>query len=255
MAKGPESNTDLDGPELPQAQPVEELSPKALPPTYTLKGTLVYEAEGRRLGQESYETSWEGDVLWLRAHGEFSVRVLFVTAKWTFVQEIAVDPLLRPRAYRLETRGPLGIGNQAVLAQVEGEAVKAAVGAQRLEGPVNPERALFAGTVSAYVLLPALYSLRASSEGLQLEVLGLGGEPGRRPRALAVTSLDMKFLRKEQWPDVGTVEVYAVRAGSLRAVLLARGEEFLALYSPGERTLRAYRTDLFPTGLETWPTP
>lgn len=229
--------------------------PDPLPVGYVQRGKLAYDLDGRRVAEETYRLERSGDdEVRLTSSGSFFFRVLFVSVRVAFDQEIELDAELRPRAYTLETRGPLGLGDRRIAVCVEGEVATAVVGEEKRELAVPEGDALFAGTLAAYVILPALFAARAANGVLEVAAVGAGAGPPRRTGSGSAGDGGGELRRQ------GTVEVHAggsavvleryrVQAGGFAGTLLARGIEFVAFLGEGERALTAYREDLFPRGL------
>ncbi len=222
---------------------------------YVQVGRIVYELDGKRVAEESYRLERPSEnTVRLTSSGSFFVRVLFVTVTVTFDQEIDLDAELRPRAYTLEARGPLGFGNRRIAVGVEGGVVTATVGEERRELVLLEGNALFTGTLAAYVILPALYAARASDGALQLTAIGAGTGPGGRSQT-GSTEEGVGELKRQGTAEIevgGSVlvlEQYRAQTGSFGGTLLARGTEFVAFLGEGERPLTAYRVDLFPRGM------
>lgn len=232
-----------------------DLHPPFPPPGYVQSGRLAYDLDGKRVAEETYRLEWltESGVR-LTSSGSFFFRVLFVNVSVTFDQRIELDGELRPRSYTLETRGPLGFGEQRISITVNGATATARVGEDRRELAMPEGNAVFAGTLAAYAILPSLYLARASDGVLLLASIGVGTGPGGRPRT-GSSGDGIGELRRQ---DAVTIELggssltldrYRAHAGSFGGTLLARGREFAAFYVEGERALVAYRLDLFPRGI------
>lgn len=71
-----------------------------------------------------------------------------------FRQEVLLGEDLQPQSYRLETRGPLGLGSRRVEVRVEGAVARATFGRERQEIAVPAGLAFFPGTGAAYAVLP-----------------------------------------------------------------------------------------------------
>ena len=266
-------------PSLEEPSPVKEVPPDAmdaddpLPPTvkagppvslplgYVQRGKLAYELDGRRVAEETYrfERLPSGEVS-LVSSGTFSVRVLLVTVSVAFDQEIVLDEELWPRSYRLETRGPLGLGSQRITVTVDGDRALATSGDDPQEIQMPQENAFFVGTLAAYAVIPSLYATRVGVDVLQLEAVGGGAGPPGGSRGGSAAGGAVEVSRQ------GSVEVevggralvfdqYHVQAGSFGGTLLARDSEFVAFVGEGERTFTAYRSDLFPRGISLGRTP
>ena len=223
----------------------------ALPMDYVQVGRLIYELDGRRVAEETYRLERStSDTVRLTSSGSFFVRVLFVAVSVAFEQEIELDGELRPRAYTLETRGPLGFGNQRITVAVEGTRAVATSGDDRQEIPMPDGDAIFMGTLAAYALLPAVHLARAQGEVLLLQPVGGGAGPGGRTAAggpIEVTHDGTTELVVGGRAVV--VERYRVQAGGFTGILLTRGLEFVAFVGERDRVFTAYRGDLFPRGL------
>lgn len=234
------------GPHLPDEPPPPLVG---VPPGYVQVGKLAYELDGRRVAEEGYrlERLRAGELL-LVSEGTFTVRVLLVSVRVSFQQEVRLDEGLGPRLYRLEARGPLGFGTRRISIAVEGGRAVVDAGDGPRELPLPEGRAFFVGTVASYALLPVLYGTLAHGDGLVLRPVGVGAGP---PGASASGPIEVV--------SAGTAEVgpggrgvlldrYEVRAGAFAGTLLARGLEFVAFVGRGERSFSAYRSDLFPRG-------
>lgn len=238
----------------PAATAVRSLS-DVLPVGYVQAGRLVYDLDGRRVAEEEYRlVRRNAATVNLTSSGRFFFRVLFVTVSVSFDQEIEWGPDLSPRSYTLEARGPLGFGNQRIAARVEGGVATVTVGNDERELPLPEGNALFAGTLAAYVVLPALYAARAEDGVLPLATIGVATGPGGRSGA----STGGHGTGELRWHGVvevdagGTAVVldrYWAQTGAFGGTLLARGSEFVALLGEGERVLTAFRADLFPRGV------
>ncbi len=240
-----------------EALPEEVPSPlprETVPPGYVQVGKLAYELDGRRVAEEGYrlERLSSGELL-LASEGAFTVRVLLVSVRVSFQQEVRLDEELGPRLYRLEAQGPLGFGTRRISIAVEGGRAVADAGDGPREVPFPEGRAFFVGTVASYALLPVLYGPLAHGDGLLLQPLGAGAGP---PGASASGPIEVVSAGTAEVGLGGRVVVldrYEVRAGAFGGILLARGLEFVAFVGRGERSFSAYRSDLFPRGLSIPP--
>ncbi len=251
----PPATTDTPVVEVERDEDAADLHRVPLPLGYVQTGRLAYDLDGKRVAEEVYrlERSTE-DTVRLTSSGSFFFRVLFVTVSVAFEQEIELDGELRPRSYTLETRGPLGFGNQRVSITVDGATAMTTVGGERRELVLPEGNALFAGTLAAYVILPSLHEARAADGVLLLTSIGAGTGPGGRPRAES-SGEGTGDLRRQEGVEVevgGSMLVldrYRAQTGGFGGTLLARGAEFVAFLGEGERALTAYRLDLFPRGI------
>ncbi|MBC7220399.1 hypothetical protein H5T55_02800 [Candidatus Bipolaricaulota bacterium] len=226
-----------------------------VPKGYVQVGRLAYELDGRRVAEETYRLERLGsDAVRLTSSGRFFFRVVVVAVSVAFEQEIQLDGDLRPRTYTLETRGPLGFGNQRITVAVEGTRAVATSGDERQEIPMPDGDAIFVGTLAAYALLPAVHLARAPGKVLLLQPVGSGAGPGGR--AAAGGPIEVIHDGTTELAVGGRaviVERYRVQAGGFTGTLLARGLEFVAFLGEGERVFLAYRVDLFPRGLGRGP--
>lgn len=232
-----------------------ELRTDPLPVGYVQTGRLAYDLDGKRVAEEVYrlERSTE-DTVRLTSSGSFFFRVLFVTVSVAFEQEIELDGELRPRSYVLETRGPLGFGNQRITVAVDGATATATIGEEQRELTLPEGNAVFAGTLASYVILPSLHDARAVDGVLLLTAIGTGTGPGGRARTES-SDESLGDLRRQDGVEIEVggsalvLDRYRAQTGSFGGTLLARGTEFVAFIGEGERALIAYRLDLFPRGI------
>ena len=230
------------------ASPTQDSLPKRL----NQRGSLVYELDGRKVAEERYvlQRTSQGWVQ-LQAEGSLSVRVLWANVKWTFTQEVAWDGELRPVSFVLDTKGPWGLGNRRIVAKVEGDVVVVTGGERQETLAVDAPSAFFAGTISTYVLIPALFAVRAQGDRLTLQAVG-GGGPGGRGDSSRPLYLEVRTAGALTRAEIsGPLDVYEVKIGSLQGELWAHEGEFVAFVSQASPVFRAYRSDLFPNGLGT----
>jgi hypothetical protein len=264
--EGPEAEP-TEEPEPASGRPAEPSTPEA-PVVESERGTLVFEAQGRKLGEETFKLKRlpTGEVQ-LTSQGSFLFRVLLVNVQFRYTQEIRWDSALSPRFLALQIKGPLGFGNRSLKVEID-ESRRAVITSGEEERWVElpAERLALLGMFSSYVVLPRLI---ADEERVRLSVLGAEGFGGPRER------------RDPPPPPVFTVEIVridnvSVRSGSIewevRRYLLKgadpnsdgdeEGEEGLRLLildgqligvvarSPERGSFQVYRADLFPDGFE-----
>ena len=223
-----------------------------------LSGTLAVMANGKQFGEESYELHETGKGgLGMVSHGTFSFRVVFATLKAGFSQEIELDGDLRPDSYSLDLDGPLGIGSRHVEGTIVGDTVRVTSGDKEEEMRIEYPDPLVLGTFSTYALIPLLMIARENEGALQFQVIPLLGGKGKDSDA---GNGDSKILlRIERTGNrvirTGSGEViadeYLLTSNMGDSILLARGEEFLALIATSDKgSLVAYRSDFFPDGID-----
>lgn len=241
------------GPHLPDRPPLPR-PPVRVPPGYVQVGKLFYELDGRRVAEEGYrlERLPSGELL-LVSEGTFTVRVLLVSVRVSFRQEVRLDEGLGPRLYRLEARGPLGFGTRRISIAVEGGRAVADTGDGPREVPLPEGRAFFVGTVASYALLPILYGAWAHGDGLLLQPLGVGGGPPGTSASGPIEVVSAGTAEVGLGGRAVVLDRYEVRAGAFEGTLLARGLEFVGFVGRGDRSFSAYRSDLFPRGLSIPP--
>lgn len=247
-----EKAVEPDPPDLPPVfplpTPARALAP--LPVGQVRSGQLVYVVDGRALAEERYrlERGPQGEVL-LASEGSFGVRLGPFPVNVAFRQEVLLGEDLQPQSYRLETRGPLGLGSRRVEVRVEGAVAWATFGRERQEIAVPAGLAFFPGTGAAYAVLPLLWAAWAAEEGLVLSPVwggtGLGrmGTPGR----LHLVSEGTVAVALRGQP----VELQRIRVQTegLSGLLFVQDLEFVALVADDPNTLSVYRADLLPGGV------
>lgn len=248
-ATPPEADTTGEAP-VPDEEPTQPVR-DVVPVGCVQVGRLAYELDGRCVAEETYhlERLSSGD-LSLVSEGTFSVRVLLVNVSVAFDQEILLDDEFRPRSYRLDTRGLLGLGSQRITVTVDGSWAVATLGDEKQEIEMPDGDAFFLGTLAAYVVLPSLHASWAEGETLLLRAVGGGAGPGGRSAAGGSVEVVRDGTAELAVGGRAVVlERYRVRAGGFAGTLLARGLEFVAFLGEGERAFTAFRSDLFPRGV------
>lgn len=253
----PPASEDVVIPDLPpkarvpgDVPPEGTRSPReVLSSGYVQAGKLTYEWNGRRVAEEAYrlERLPSGELL-LLSETSFAVRIALLNVRLAFIQEVRLDEGFGPLLYRLEVRGPLGVGNRRFTVAVEGERALADTGDGRHEVPVPRGPVVFLGTAASYAVLPALHRAWADGDLLRLHVLGERG-PGAAPASGAVELAFAGTVEIVSGQQTLWLERYQVRAGAFRGMLLAQDLEFVAFVGDGERPLTVWRSDLFPRGL------
>ncbi|MCX7750179.1 MAG: hypothetical protein N2320_01220 [Candidatus Bipolaricaulota bacterium] len=250
LAPGEEPAPEVPSEDPPLGEPGPAVPREGVPAGYVQAGKLAYELDGRRVAEESYRLErLSGGELLLLSEGTFSVRILLVSVQVAFQQELRLDEGLRPRAYRLEARGPLGLGTRRVSIAVEGGRAVADTGDGSREVPVPDGQAFFVGTIASYALLPVLYRAWGQGDALRLEPVGVGASPPGASTSGPVEVLSVGTIEVSLDERTVVLERYRLRAGAFAGILLARGLEFVAFVGEGERSFFAYRSDLFPRGL------
>lgn len=239
------------GSPLPNEPPLRRPR-EAVPPGYVQVGKLAYELDGRRVAEEGYrlERLPSGELL-LVSEGTFTIRFLLVSVRMSFQQEVRLDEGLRLRLYRLDARGPLGVGSRRISIVVEGGRAVADAGDGPKEVPIPEGRAFFVGTVASYALLPVLYGAWAHGDGLLLQPVGVGAGPPGTSASGPIEVVSAGTAEVGLGGRLVLLDRYEVRAGAFAGTLLARDLEFVAFVGRGERSFSAYRSDLFPRGFST----
>jgi len=241
----------------PQTQGRSEAEPNDPDGERTFTGTLVFTSGGRPFGQETYtlRVSERGGIR-LETSGVFSFKVLFATVRITFEQALQAKRNGQLVSYTLETKGPLGFGNQAIETRVENETAVIAQGDETRRVPIVPERTFVLGTFSTYAILPILLAGHGDAP-TTYEILMFGGPPGARRDEegsgalpeMTVTGASTALLRIEDREL--RAERYEIRSEMGPSSLLARDDEFLGLLAEGpDADLLVYRSDFLPNGID-----
>lgn len=221
----------------------------------TLSGTLVFAADGKEFGEETYEIrSSPQDGIRLVSSGTFRFKVVLVTIAVPFSQELTLDAAGRPLSYRLQVDGVLGIGSRLIEITVADGEAKTASGKEETLTPVDTDRLFILGTFGTYALLPLLQKLRPNEE--TIDVLTPFGAFGTSEEAPTSSLAQMRLERSEEatlraGDTTLTVERRVVVSDYGTTSLLSAGDEFLGLTASGtDGSLSVYRADFFPRGFD-----
>jgi hypothetical protein len=230
-------------------------------------GRLVFEGQGKRLGEESYLLRrLESGKVQLTSTGTFAFQVLFVKLKFEYTQEINLDSDLRPISFALDMNGPLGFGNQKTEIKIEGDTAFISAGDEKREENIESDNTIILGMFSSYALIPKLFEVRANGDKANFKVLtsgGFGGREGRRREEASTGASSppspISFVEVER---IGTVmikdvskeieiERYLIKTGNGESTLLAKDGELIGFIGQGPNgSFVVYRADLFPKGFE-----
>ncbi len=244
---------------LPAPGKIESLKPeeRVQLPDKNVSGTLAIIGNGKQFGEESYELQVSSDRgVNMTSHGTFSFKVLFATVKAVFSQNISLDRNLRPNRYTLDINGPLGIGSRHVEGTVVGSVVHLTAGDEKEETQIGTDNPLVLGTFSTYAFIPLLFRLLEDGGVAKFQVIPLLGGKGKEddPR-----KNDQPIILRVQRAGVAPITVgshevlvdkYNLTSNVGNSILLAKGDEFLALIASSDKgSLIAYRSDYFPDGI------
>ena len=277
--KPPPQGTAVDGnpaaskdSPIPSAPSTEsQTTPIILQPE---SGRLAFEAQGKKLGEESYQLEHlpTGEYR-LSSQGFFSFNVLASDVKFEYTQETQLNADLRPLSFSLEFHGPLGLGSRSTKIQIDGEKALVSSGDKKQEIQVPKERFFMLGMFSSYVLATRI---AANSDEMHLTAFMAAGFEGPKDKPQEDTSdltIPLEFvklapvnIRDKATGKEREVEQYLLKLGdeehpgsndSVGIQLLASNGEFLGLIgaSPdaSRGDFRVYRMDLFPQGFEILP--
>ena len=212
-------------------------------------GMLTMASDGKPFGQERFAVRAEGDDVRLTTTGEFFFKVVLVTVRISFEQELVIGRDGRPRSYRLATHAPLG-QDMLVEAEFSDGIVELLANEERTSRPVPLDTTVIIGTFSSYALIPAILAAR-NMPGGGFDVLLFGGPPGTaqgdeegilpkmavsKGSAATITSGDLAL----------DVELYEIDGPFSRGVLYAREGEILGLtFISDDGTIDVWRSDYF----------
>ncbi len=274
QAEDPSNSKALQPSTTPTETPSTEgkTAPVILQPE---SGRLAFEAEGKKLGEETYQLERlpTGEYQ-LRSQGFFSFDVLASKVKFEYTQDIRVDPNLRPLGYSLDFQGPLGLGNRSTTVQIQAEKALISSGEKQREITVPQGRFVLLGMFSSYALATKLVT---SGDRVRLAAFIAAGfdGPESQPQEiqpllfpLEVVRVPLLRLKDRATGNEVEVEQYLLRLGGRDGEdpsrddaegprLLAVKGEFWGLMSTlqdaSKGTFRVYRIDLFPQGFDIVP--
>lgn len=195
-------------------------------------GLLRMANDGKPFGQERFEIAVEGDSVRLTSTGEFLFKVVLVTVRISFQQELVVGRDGRPRFYRLATQAPFG-QDMSLEATFSENIVELSIGSDLISRAIRPDQAIVIGTFSSYTLLPAILAVRGASAA-NLDVLLFGGPPGTEQGGEA-DFLPQMHISDSVVAQVTSgnlaldVDAYRLSGPLGDGVLYARGNELLGL--------------------------
>jgi len=212
-------------------------------------GLLRMASDGKPFGQERYVIRIEGDAVHLTTTGEFFFKVVLVTVRISFEQELVIGRDGRPRSYRLATYAPLGqdIVVEAVFAD---GVVELLANEEVTSQPVSLDTTIIIGTFSSYALLPAILAAKGLPGG-SFDVLLFGGPPGTAQGSeegiLPQMSVSDRATAAITSGDLALdVEVYEIDGPFSSGALYAREGEILGMtFVSDDGTIDVWRNDYF----------
>ncbi|MBN1857898.1 hypothetical protein JW848_01695 [Candidatus Bipolaricaulota bacterium] len=224
-----------------------------------LSGLLRMASDGKPFGQEQFEIRNEGDSVRLSTTGEFFFKVVLVTLRISFQQELVVGRDGIPRSYRLATQAPLG-QDRLVEATFFEDTVELVIDGEQTLRSLPLDQAIIIGTFSSYALLPALLAARSESEA-GFDVLLFGGPPGAdqggEDTVLPQMSVEHAGVARIASGDVALdVDLYHIHGPLSKGSLYARGDEMLGLtFSSEDGEIDVWRNDYFAEPILSVPLP
>lgn len=248
--------------------------PTSLAEEEVTTGRLVFDAQGKQLGEERYVlTKTALGEITLTSEGTFypPFKIPFITLKFSYNQQINLDSDLRPISFKLDMKGPLGFGSQKIEMQIEGDTAFISAGDERREESIDADNTVILGMFSSYALIPELFEARADGDKAIFEVLasggfggeGFGGEDGWErketstgapPPSSGISSMEVERIGtttiKAGSKEI-EVERYLIKTGSGESILLVKDGELIGFIAQGPNgSFFVYRADFFPTGFE-----